>query len=115
MTRVSQSYYSTAVNHLGMPGSFFASFAIPGERAMWVHDTDGSPKIFRSEVEAEVAGYRVMMTKLNRARAIQCFEMKGHKRRGGIKAFRATEKPQEYTVESVFGGKKKQDRTRPVP
>lgn len=106
MTKVAQSYYSTAVQHREVPGCYLGSFAIPGEPAMWVHDTDGKPKIFRSEVEAEVAGFRVMMTKLNRARAVQSFEMKGYKRKGGIKVFRSAEKPEQHTVESVFGGKK---------
>lgn len=106
MTKVAQSYYSTAVPHREVPFCFLGSFAIPGEPAMWVHDTDGKPKVFTSAVEAEVAGFRVMMTKLNRARAVQSFEMKGYRRQGGIKVFRSAEKPERHTVESVFGRKK---------
>jgi hypothetical protein len=32
--------------------------------------------------------------------------MKGYKRKGGIKVFRSAEKPEQHTVESVFGSKK---------
>lgn len=105
MTKLATAFYSTAVGHKEMDGLYLATFGIPGEPALWVHDTDGKPKIFRSAGEAELAGFRVMMTRLNRARAVQSFEMKGYSRKGGIKVFRSAEKQEQHTVESVFGRK----------
>ncbi|WP_316207531.1 hypothetical protein [Bradyrhizobium sp. SZCCHNR3118] len=110
MTKVSQSYYSTAVEHRDMPGCYMASFASPGEAALWVTGPDAKPKVFTSAIEAELAGFRVMASRLNRARDTQRFEMKGYrsaKANGrGIKAFRVEERKEEHTVESVFGSKK---------
>jgi hypothetical protein len=106
VTKVSNSYYSAAVGHREINGIYLASFAVPGDPAQWVTDTDGkTPKHFRSADEAELAGFRVMAAKLNRARQTQSFEMKGYKRKGGIRMFRQEEKPEQHTVESVFGKK----------
>ncbi|MGJ4953171.1 hypothetical protein [Bradyrhizobium sp. HKCCYLS20291] len=109
MTKGSQYYYSTAVEHREMPGCYMGSFASPGEAALWVTGPDAKPKVFTSAMEAELAGFRVMASRLNRARDTQRFEMKGYrsvKAGGGIKAFRAEERKEEHTVESVFGSKK---------
>lgn len=105
MTKVSQSFYSAAIEHKQVPGCFQASFATPGELPLWVTGPDGKPKIFRDAVSAELAGYRVMVTRLNKVRDIQTFQTKRDRQRGGIKAFRSEEKPQTHTVESVFGKK----------
>jgi hypothetical protein len=105
MTKPSRSYYSAAVEHKEVPGCFMASFATPGEAPMWVTGSDGKPKIFISQDGAELAGFRVMVSRLNRARNVQQFETKGYTRTGGIKVFRAEEPKQTHTIESVFGKK----------
>jgi hypothetical protein len=89
-----------------------ASFATPGEAPLWVNGPDGKPKIFRDPQVAELAGFRVMVTRLNRARSIQTFQTKRDNKKGGILSFRAEEKTNEPTVHTVFGrtendGKKK--------
>jgi hypothetical protein len=107
MTKLAQAYYSTAVEHKEMPGCFMATFATPGEAPMWVNDRDGKPKIFRDAAEAELAGFRVMVSRLNRARSVQNFQTKGdYKQKGGIKVFRAAdERKSEPTIQTVFGKK----------
>jgi hypothetical protein len=104
--KVAQAYYSTAVEHKEMPGCFMATFATPGEAPMWVNDREGKPKIFRDAAEAELAGFRVMVARLNRARSVQNFHTKGYKTKGGIKVFRSDERKNgEPTVNTVFGKK----------
>lgn len=105
--KVAQAYYSTAVEHREMPGCYLATFAIPGDAPQWVNDTDGRPKIFKRADEAELAGFKVMVSKLNRARDVQSFRTKdGFKRKGGIKVFRSADtEDHKHTVESVFGRK----------
>jgi hypothetical protein len=70
---------------------------------MWVTDNDGKPKNFRDAAEAELAGFRVMAARLNRARGVQSFRMKN---RGQIKSFRTEERPETHSVETVFGPKR---------
>ncbi|MEH2517352.1 hypothetical protein V1279_002925 [Bradyrhizobium sp. AZCC 1610] len=104
--KVAQAYYSTAVEHKEMPGCFMATFATPGEAPMWVNDRDGKPKIFRDAAEAELAGFRVMVARLNRARSVQTFQTNGksYRQKGGIKVFRAAEERKgEPTIHTVFG------------
>lgn len=107
MTKVSQAFYSTAIEHKELPGCYMASFATPGEAPMWVLDSDGRPKIFTRPDQAELAGFRVMVARLNRARDVQTFQTKNYKRRGGIKVFRSVEdRERDLTIEQVFGKKR---------
>ncbi len=102
--KVSKSFYSTAIPHREVPWAYLATFAIPGESAQWVLE-NGSPKQFRSAMEAELAGFRVMMAKLNKTRDVQGFLTKRH---NTIRTFHAPEdkhRVSEPTVESVFGKK----------
>ena len=111
MTKVANSYYSTAVGHREISGIYLATFALPGEAPMWVTDPkDGKPKHFTSATEAELAGFRVMASKLNRARQEQDFHVKGHRAgsngsKNTIKSWSATPRAEEHTVQSVFGKK----------
>jgi hypothetical protein len=103
MTKVANAYYSTAVNHKEIDGLYQATFGIPGEPPMWVNETNGQPKTFRTADEAVLAGFKVMVSKLNRARQEQSFQVRGDK--NNIKRWSA---PQEKgpTIEQVFGGKR---------
>jgi len=105
MTKVSQSFYSTAVSHKEVLGVYQASFAVPGEAPLWVTERDGkTPKLFRDAVEAELAGFRVMASRLNRSRDVQSFQTRRDRQNGGIRSFRSEEsKKQKHTVETVFG------------
>jgi hypothetical protein len=73
---------------------------------MWVNDTDGKPKSFRTQDEAVLAGFKVMVSKLNRARQQQDFQVRGERitPKNTIKSWSA---PREGgpTVDSVFGKK----------
>jgi hypothetical protein len=102
VTKTANAYYSTAVGHKEIDGLYQATFGIPGEAPMWVNDTHGRPKTFRTADEAVLAGFKVMVAKLNRARQEQDFQVKGGKRKNTIKSWSA---PQERgpTVDSVFG------------
>jgi hypothetical protein len=106
MTKVANAFYSTAVGHKEIDGLYHATFGIPGEPAMWVNDTDGKPKVFRSHDEAVLAGFKVMVSKLNRARQQQDFQVRGEKAapKNNIKSWSS---PREGgpTVNSVFGKK----------
>jgi len=106
MTKLATAYYSSAVPHKQVDGLYQATFAIPGVVSMWVEGPGGRPKVFRNAGEAELAGYRMMVSKLNRSRNVQSFGVKG---RGviGIRSFRpADNENNEPTVNSVFGGRK---------
>lgn len=104
MTKIAKSYYSTAVGHKEVDGLYHATFGIPGEPPMWVNGTDGKPKTFRSQDEAVIAGFKMMVAKLNRARQEQDFHVKGHgHHKNTIKSWSAEPRANEPTVNSVFG------------
>jgi hypothetical protein len=108
MRKVATAFYSTAVPHKQMDGLYMATFALAGEAPMWVNGTDGKPKTFRDAQEAELAGFRLMASKLNKARDVQTFHTKGGSGGGkntSIRVFRASELADELTVEKVFGKK----------
>jgi hypothetical protein len=107
VTKVATAFYSAAVGHREINGIYMASFAIPGDPPQWVTDTDGkSPKHFRSAMEAELAGFRVMAAKLNRSRDVQSFMTKRPKNKT-IQTYHAPpEQKVGPTVESVFGKKR---------
>jgi hypothetical protein len=102
MTKVANAFYSTAVGHKEIDGLYMATFGIPGEPPMWVNGTDGKPKTFRSQDEAVLAGFKVMVSKLNRARQEQDFQVKGDKPKNTIKSWSAP-REQGPTIDSVFG------------
>lgn len=102
MTKAARSYYSAAVGHKEMDGLYLATFGIPGELPMWVTEADGKPKVFRSHDEAVLAGFKVLVTKLNRSRQEQDFRVKGDKAKDTIRSWSAP-KEQGPTIESVFG------------
>jgi hypothetical protein len=102
MTKVASAYYATAVGHKQIDGIYLGTFAVPGEAPQWVTDDKGRPKHFRSANEAELAGFKMMMARLNRARQEQSFHVKGSK---PIKSWTAPAPTNEPTVESVFGKK----------
>jgi hypothetical protein len=104
VTKIANAFYSTAVTHKEIDGLYQATFGIPGEPPVWVNDTDGKPKVFRSQDEAVLAGFKVMVAKLNRARQQQDFQVRGERvaHKNTIKSWSA---PQQSgpTVDSVFG------------
>jgi hypothetical protein len=104
--KVATAFYSTAVTHKEMNGLYQATFGIPGEEPMWVTDTDGTPKIFRSHDDAVLAGFKVLVSKLNRARQVQDFKVRGERftPKNTIKSWTAP-KERGPTIESVFGKK----------
>jgi hypothetical protein len=107
MTKVASAFYSTAVNHREVGGLYLATFGIPGSPPMWVNDTDGTPKIFRSHDEAVLAGFKVLVSKLNRARQQQDFKVRGERAppKNTIKSWSAPREQGGPTIESVFGKK----------
>jgi hypothetical protein len=102
MTKAATSFYSAAVAHKEIDGLYHATFGIPGEAPQWVNGKDGKPDIFRTHDAAVLAGFRVMVSKLNRARQEQSFQVKGAK---PIKTWKAPTKDDEPTVDKVFGKK----------
>lgn len=104
MKKVATSYYSAAAAHPEIDGLYMATIGIPGEPPTWVNDDHGNPKTFRGYDEALLAGFKVMMKKLNHALNEQDFRVKGYKANiGKIRSFRTVEKSGEPTVDSVFG------------
>ncbi|WP_439357962.1 hypothetical protein [Bradyrhizobium sp. DASA03007] len=103
MTKIANSYYSAVVSHQEMPGIYMSTFAVPGDPPQWVLDEKGRPKYFRSSDEAELAGFRLMAAKLNRARQEQEFRVKGRRN----KHTRVWTAPPEDgpTIDTVFGKK----------
>ncbi|MCS3449991.1 hypothetical protein [Bradyrhizobium elkanii] len=106
MNKLATSYYSTAVGHGQVEGLYFGTFGIPGKPPMWVHDQHGQPKTFRDPDQACLAGFKVMVTQLNRARQEQDFRVKGAK--NPMRSWTAPERSNanEPTIETVFGKKK---------
>lgn len=100
MTKIANSYYSTAVSHREVDGLYHATFGIPGNAPEWVNGADGKPKIFRSQDEAVIAGFKILISKLNRARQEQDFHVRGdvHHRKETIKSWSAETRASEPTV-----------------
>ncbi|MGX9944991.1 hypothetical protein ACTG4Q_21235 [Bradyrhizobium denitrificans] len=109
MTRIANSFYSAAVAHKEIDGLYHASFGIPGLPPEWVmNGKDGKPDVFRDHDQAVLAGFRVLIAKLNRARQEQDFHVKGQAngKQNTIKRWKAPQAQNEHTVDSVFGKKK---------
>jgi hypothetical protein len=68
-------YYSAAVGHREIPGLWLATFGIPGKPAQWVMD-GAKQKTFLTAEEAELAGFRIIASILNRALQPQTFKVK---------------------------------------
>jgi hypothetical protein len=105
MTKIANSFYSTAVSHKEVDGLYLATFGIPGLPPEWVNGPDGKPKTFRDQDEAVLAGFKVLISKLNKARQEQNFHVKGDhapQHKNTIKSWSA---PRESgpTVDTVFG------------
>jgi hypothetical protein len=108
MSKVANSYYSAAVPHKEMNGLYQASFGIPGEAPQWVNGKDGNPEIFRNHDQAVLAGFRVMVAKLNRAKQEQEFHVRGQShspKNHTIKSWTAPQRAEQHTIQSVFGKK----------
>lgn len=108
--KLARAFYSTAVPHKQMGDLYQATYGIPGTPCAWVEGADGRPKAFTDSRDAEIAGFRVMMSKLNRSRQVQSFGIRGSHgiragtgTKGSIRSFRSEEpRTSEHTVESVF-------------
>lgn len=98
--RVARSFYSASISHNEVPGLYLATFGIPGSPAMYVYE-GGRPKEFRSAQDAELAGFKVMMSKLNRALNVQDFHTKRDPNKQ-IKSWKAQPDRREPTAEQIF-------------
>jgi len=112
MSKPAKSFYSTAIGHRDIPGAYLGSYAIPGEPPQWVTQ-GGQVRIFtgpNAKTEAELAGFKVLVSKLNRAHDVQEFVA----RRAQVQQPRVYRAPrgttktdrlerEEHTIESVFG------------
>ncbi|TYO65406.1 hypothetical protein FXV83_15840 [Bradyrhizobium hipponense] len=107
MTKIANSFYSAAVQHKEIDGLYHATFGIPGQAPEWVNGKDGKPDTFRDHNQAVLAGFRVMVAKLNRARQEQDFHVKGqvNGRQNTIKSWKAPVEKNTHSIESVFGKK----------
>lgn len=101
MTKVATSFYSAPVGHKQVEGVYMASFAIPGHPPAWVYGADGTIKYFTSAMEAELYGYRTMMSKLNKTNKEQQFYVRGSKPKDRIRSWSAP-KDNGPTIDSVF-------------
>lgn len=92
MSNPSKSLYSAAVSSREIPGAFHASFALPGEPPAWVME-NGQKKLFISAEAAELAGWRIIASKLNKAHDVQTFLVKrAQKQAEQIKSYHAPDK-----------------------
>ncbi|WP_315729929.1 hypothetical protein [Bradyrhizobium sp. SZCCHNRI2010] len=105
MTKVANSFYSAAVPHPEMDGLYFGTLGIPGDPPQWVVGHDGKRDVFRSHDAAVLAGFKVMVAKLNRARQEQTFQVKGHPP-PKTRSWTAPVDTREPTIEQVFRSKK---------
>jgi hypothetical protein len=106
MTKIANAYYSAVVAHKEVDGLYHATYGIPGHSPEWVLGRNGQPETFRDHDQAMLAGFRLMVAKLNRARHEQDFRVKGHQH--GNKTTRVWIAPtdsREPTVDQVFGKK----------
>ena len=104
MTKVARSYYSAAVSHKQIDGLYHGTIGIPGEPPQWVLGRDGKPDNFQSRDGALLAGFRLLISRLNRARQQQDFQVRGE-RAAPKNKIRSWSAPPESgpTVDSVFG------------
>lgn len=102
MTKIANAYYSAVVAHKEVDGLYHATFGIPGHAPEWVLGKNGQPETFRDHDQAMLAGFKIMVSKLNRARHEQDFRVKGHHSNKQTRVWTA---PAENgpTVDSVFG------------
>ncbi|MGJ4945192.1 hypothetical protein ACQR1W_31845 [Bradyrhizobium sp. HKCCYLS1011] len=105
MTRVASAFYAAAVPHPDTDGLYYSTFGIPGDPPQWVNGQDGKRDVFRSHDAAVLAGFKVMVAKLNRARQEQTFQVKGHPG-PKTRSWTAPVDTREPTIEQVFGSKK---------
>ncbi|ARQ95290.1 hypothetical protein [Bradyrhizobium phage BDU-MI-1] len=101
--KVASAFYSTAVSHKEMDGLWQVTWAIPGEPPHWILDTDGRPKAFRDRDEAVLAGFKCMVSRLNRARQEQDFYVKGDRPQKNPTRSWSAARENGPTVDSVFG------------
>lgn len=101
--KVAKSFYSTAISHRDIPGVYLASYAIPGQAPQYV-TVNGQVRIFHDKEEAELAGFKVMVSKLNKAQDVQEFVARSSVNRQP-RPLRPVRAPAP-TIESVFGKKK---------
>lgn len=57
-------FYASTVPNPGLPGTYFATFRVPGGSPQWLMER-GSRQVFTSRDLGELAAYRVMMIHLN--------------------------------------------------
>ncbi|WP_315768597.1 MULTISPECIES: hypothetical protein [unclassified Bradyrhizobium] len=105
MTKVANSFYSAAVPHLEMDDLYFGTFGIPGDPPQWVNGQDGKREVFRSHDAAVLAGFKIMVAKLNRARQEQNFQVRSYAS-PKTRSWTAPVDTREPTIEQVFGSKK---------
>lgn len=106
MVKPATAYYVAAIPHKQVPGIFQASFGMPGDAPAWVLGHDGRPDVFTNALEAELAGYRVLISKLNKARGVQEVHVKGSGKHQ-IRSYRAPEgNSHQAEIDAVFGKKK---------
>lgn len=67
-----KSFYSAAISHHDAPNQYLGSFAMPGEEPQWVME-NGRVKVFSEPELAELAGFRILAARLNRASDVQEF------------------------------------------
>lgn len=107
MSKVSRSFFAAAVAHKEMPGAYMASFAMAGEPPQWITQ-GGKPQMFDSAIEAELAGMRILLKKLNNAYHVQEFksrptDMPHPKKKESIRSFRSKGvEEHKAEVKSVF-------------
>lgn len=68
----SRSFFASAVSHRDAPDQYLGSFAMPGEEPQWVME-NGRVKVFGEPELAELAGFRILAARLNRAKDVQEF------------------------------------------
>lgn len=70
--KAASKHYAAVVSNPDMPRTYHASFGVPGEAPRWVMER-GARRVFASQLEAELAAYRMMTAHLNRSGVAQEF------------------------------------------
>lgn len=104
MARPNTKYFAAAAPHAEIPGAYLGSFGLPGEVTQWVMER-GQQKVFGVAEDAELAGYRILMSRLNGARNTQTFVPRRSVVGTNSRKQLLQSKSDGPTVESVFGRK----------
>lgn len=98
--KLETKFWAASVGHREMPNKYMACFAVPGLASQWVMD-GARQRIFDTAWEAELAAWKALAAKLNRALGSQEIVVRPNQNREP-RVYRKDSKGQLTEIDSVF-------------